>query len=94
MQNCFKVLLITPFALIFAYFVGRGTLLRLQLRRLEGDPVPLPQMRINPCDSHPFMRIIRPSDRQAGQRISGWKIKRLARVAALRLGLHTPVAKA
>jgi hypothetical protein len=40
------------------------------------------------------MRIIRVSDRQAGRPISGWKIKRLARAAALRFGLHTPVAKA
>jgi hypothetical protein len=40
------------------------------------------------------MRIIRASDRQAGQSISGWKIKLLARAPALRFGLHTPVAKA
>jgi hypothetical protein len=88
------LLLITPFALIFAYFMGRGTLLRLQLRRLEGGSPALVQMRINPLRSHPPMRIIGPPDRQAGRRISGWKIKRIASCAALRFGLHTPVAKA
>jgi hypothetical protein len=88
------LLLIAPFALIFAYFVGRGTLLQLQLRRLEGGPVRLPQMRIGLPRSHPAMRIVHASDRQAGHPISGWKIKPIARAAALRFGLHTPVAKA
>jgi hypothetical protein len=94
MQNRFKDLLITPFALIFAYFAWMERFCGSNCGGLKAVPQQALGARIGALHPRLPMRIIGPCPGQAGPPNSGWKIKRIASTAALRFGLHTPVAKA